>query len=155
ADHERIIAATGSVDLIGEESVDTGPRLSAQGTLACDSSMTTNYLADNILIAILAVNGWTADRVFPLAERLRASGLLDFSTISGLSVEDGAERLDRAGYSRGEYMNVLMAQRVLSMATALTAAELHRLEDCLAEGRTTEVSDTLRAIKGVGPVVLE
>jgi hypothetical protein len=71
------------------------------------------------------------------------------------SGEDVAERLARTGYSRGEYMNVLLAQRVLSMATALTAAELNRLKGCLVEGRTTEVSDTLRAIKGVGPVVLE
>ena len=36
--------------------------------------MKTDYIAENILIAILAVNGWTADRVFPLTERFRASG---------------------------------------------------------------------------------
>src|SRR5262245_21044730 len=113
--------------------------------------MKPDYIAENILVSILAVNGWTASRVFPLTERFRAVGLLDFTAIAWLPVDDIAERLARAGYSRGGYMNVLLAERVLSMATALTAAELDRLKDCLVEGRTTEVSGTLRGIKGVGP----
>jgi hypothetical protein len=41
------------------------------------------------------------------------------------------------------------------VATALTEAELTRLKRCLAEGHTTDVTSTLRGIKGVGPVVLE
>ena len=117
--------------------------------------MTTDYIAENILTSILAVNGWTADRVFPLTERLRAVGLLDFIAISGLSVEDIAERLARAGYARGEFMNVLLATRVLSMATVLTPTEVSRLKQCLVEGRTADVNVTLRGINGVGPVVLE
>jgi hypothetical protein len=117
--------------------------------------MKTEYIAENILISILAVNGWTADRVFPLTERFRAVGLLDFAAISALPIEGIAERLARAGYARGEYMNLLLATRVLSMATALTETELKRLKQCLVEGRTTAVSGTLQGIKGVGPVVLE
>ena len=119
------------------------------------ADMKADYLSENVLIAILAVNGWTADRVYPLTEQFRAVGLLDFAAVSGLSIEDIAERLARGGYSRGEYMNQLLATRVLSMATVLTATELTRLKQCLVEGRTTDVSDTLRGIKGVGPVVLE
>ena len=117
--------------------------------------MKADYVAENVLIAILAVNGWTAGRVLPLAERFRAVGLLDFAGISGLPVDDIAERLTRAGYARGEYMNLLLATRVLSMATVLSPTELNRLKQCLVEGRTTDVSSTLRGIKGVGPVVLE
>jgi hypothetical protein len=117
--------------------------------------MKTDYIAENILIAILAVNGWTADRVFPMVERFRTVGLLDFVAISGLSVEDIAERLARAGYARGEFLNELLATRVLSMATVLTPNEVSRLKQCLAEGRTADVSVTLRGINGVGPVVLE
>jgi hypothetical protein len=117
--------------------------------------MNADYIADNVLIAILAVNGWTADGVLPLADRFRTVGLLDFTTVSGLSVEEIAERLAGAGYSRGEYMNLLLATRVLSMATFLTTTELKRLKQCLVEGRTMDVSTTLRGIKGVGPVVLE
>lgn len=117
--------------------------------------MKADYIADNVLIAILAVNGWTVDRVFPLTDRLRTVGLLDFTAVSGLSIEEIAERLARAGYARGEYMNLLLATRVLSMATVLTATELERLQQCLVEGRTTDVGTALRGIKGVGPVVLE
>src|SRR5687768_8656699 len=117
--------------------------------------MKADYIADNVLIAILAVNGWTADRVLPLTDRFRTVGLLDFTAVSSLSVEEIAERLGRAGYTRGEYMNLLLAARVLSMATILTTTELKRLKQYLVEGRTTDVSTTLRGIKGVGPVVLE
>ena len=117
--------------------------------------MKTDYIAENILISILAVNGWTADRVIPLTERFRAVGLLDFTAVSGLPIDDIAERLARAGYARGEYMNLLLATRVLSMATVLTATELNRLKQCLVAGRPTDVSATLRGIKGVGPIVLE
>ena len=31
-------------------------------------SMKADYIAENALIAILSVNHWTADRVFPLVE---------------------------------------------------------------------------------------
>jgi hypothetical protein len=117
--------------------------------------MNADDVAENVLISILAVNGWRADRVFPLTDQFRTVGLLDFTAVSGLSVEEIAERLARAGYTRGEYMNLLLASRVLSMATVLTAAELKRLKQCLVEGRTTDVSSTLRGIKGVGPAVLE
>jgi hypothetical protein len=117
--------------------------------------MKTDNIAENILISLLAVNGWTVDRVFPLTERFRAVGLLDFAAVSGLQVEGIAERLARAGYARGEYMNLLLASRVLSMATALSLTELERLKQYLLESRADEVSSTLRGIKGVGPVVLE
>src|SRR4029077_17865005 len=105
-------------------------------------SMNADDIAENVLISILAVNGWRADRVFPLADRFRTVGLMDFTAVSGLSVEELAGRLARAGYTRGEYMNLLLAMRVLSMATVLTATELTWLKQCLVEGRTTDVSDT-------------
>jgi hypothetical protein len=52
-------------------------------------------------------------------------------------------------------MNLLLARRVLAMTTALTASELQRLKRCIEDDRSAEVSDTLRRINGVGPVVLE
>ena len=90
-----------------------------------------------------------------MIERFKTVGLLDFVAISGLSVEDIAERLARAGYARGEFLNELLATRVLSMATVLTPTEVSRLKQCLEEGRTADVSVILRGINGVGPVVLE
>jgi hypothetical protein len=118
-------------------------------------SMKTDYIAENVLISILAVNGWAAARVFPLTERFRAVGLLDFDAVSRLPVEEIAERLAHAGYARGEYMNLLLASRVLAMAIALTATEVQRLKQCIADGRAAEFSDMLRGINGVGPIVLE
>src|SRR5260221_12281781 len=42
--------------------------------------MNVDYIAENLLISILAVNGWTAERIFPLRERLKAAGFFDFAT---------------------------------------------------------------------------
>ena len=88
-------------------------------------------------------------------ERLRAAGLLDFTAVSELSLEDIARRLASAGYTRGEYMNLLLARRVSSLATVLAPIELDRLKGFLSDGHTNEVSTVLQRVNGVGPVVLE
>lgn len=119
------------------------------------ASMTNDHIVENVLISVLAVNGWSAHRVFRLLDRLRAAGLLNLSAVAQLDVEDIATRLASAGYDRGEFMNLLLARRVSSMAIALTPTELDRLKSCLSAGETKEVSGTLRRINGVGPVVLE
>jgi hypothetical protein len=117
--------------------------------------MKTDYVAENALLSLLAVNGWSVDRVFRLAHRLRAAGLLDFSAVAQLELDEIAGRLAMAGYDRGGYMNLLLARRVSSLAAALTRSELDRLKTCLLEGQGSEVSSTLQRINGVGPVVLE
>lgn len=141
----------------GRPCVQTAKSQDASGKLPLVGrlSMKSEYFVENIFVALLAVNGWAADRVFPLVEQFRAVGLLNFAEVSGLSEEEIADRLARGGYARGEYMNLLLAGRVLSLASVLTTVELTRLKECLVEGRTADVSSTLRRIKGVGPVVLE
>lgn len=113
----------------------------------------TDSIAENLLIALLAVNNWSLERVFDLRGPLRDVGLLDFETVATLSEAAVAGRLAAAGHTRGEYMNKLMAVRILSMASVLSSDELTRLSEHLRQGRRDAVDATLNRIKGVGPSV--
>jgi hypothetical protein len=110
-------------------------------------------IRENLLIALLAVNNWSLERVFELRGQLRDAGLLDFDTVCALSEEEVATRLASAGYARGDYMNRLMAIRVLSMASVLSSDELARLSKGVQDGRMDAMNATLDRIKGVGPSV--
>jgi len=113
----------------------------------------TDSIAENLLIALLAVNNWSLERVFDVRGPLRDVGLMDFETVRALSEDEVADRLAAGGYARGEYMNRLMAVRILSMATVLSTAELARLSEHFREGRQDAIDATLNSIKGVGPSV--
>lgn len=113
----------------------------------------TDSIAENLLIALLAVNNWSLERVFDLRGPLRDVGLLDLESVARLSDDEVAGRLAAAGYARGEYMNRLMAVRILSMASVLSSDQLTRLSEDLREGRRDAVNATLDRIKGVGPSV--
>jgi hypothetical protein len=107
----------------------------------------TDSIAENLLIALLAVNNWSLERVFDLRGPLRDVGLLDFDSVTALSEDDVAGRLAAAGYARGDYMNKLMAIRILSMASVLSSDELTRLSEHLRAGRRDAVDATLTRMR--------
>jgi hypothetical protein len=110
-------------------------------------------IVENLLVALLAVNNWSLERVYDMRGRLRDVGLLDCATVSTLPEDEVAGRLAAAGYARGEYMNKLMAVRVLSMASVLSSDEVVRLSKALQDGRQDSMDAALDRIKGVGPSV--
>jgi hypothetical protein len=112
-------------------------------------------IAENALIALLAVNRWTLDKAFSIRTGLLEGGLADFDALLGETVEEIAARLATAGYSRGDFMNRQMAQRILSMANVLTSTEIQRLRPLIQAGKREDVNVTLQKIEGVGPTVLE
>jgi hypothetical protein len=111
-------------------------------------------IAEQVLISLLAVNRWSLERVYGLRRRLRDAGLLDFDAVADFAVEEVARRLAAAGYSRGDYMNALMAIRVCSMAQMLSTKELGALADHVRCGRRHDAETLLAHICGVGPSVL-
>jgi hypothetical protein len=60
----------------------------------------------------------------------------------------------QAGYTRGAYMQLLMAARILNAAQALDAAGLSRLEGVERDGDAKGIQAYLLQINGVGPEVL-
>jgi hypothetical protein len=111
-------------------------------------------IVEHLLVALLAVNNWTVERVWNMRDSLRETGLTDLRVLSALSTEDVVARLVRAGHNRGDYMNSLMAERVQSMAEAFNPEALAELERHLHEDNRVAVDAILTRIRGVGPTVL-
>jgi hypothetical protein len=108
----------------------------------------------DLFTAIMAVNQWTVERAYRVSARLKAVGMLDPPTLSRMSVEDVCERLERAGYNRGEFMVLQMAGRMLHMARALENEGVEKIEALETARRLSELREFLLTIKGVGPTVV-
>ena len=106
----------------------------------------------DLLVSILAVGGWSAQRVFELADRLSAEQLDDPAVLPALSQEEIALRLNRAGYARGSYITQLMTVRVYALGKAIEAAGIDRVLAWEQKDRHA-LSGWLSKIKGVGPSV--
>jgi hypothetical protein len=116
--------------------------------------VSNDEVVGDVLAALLAVNSWTVNRTYGLVEPLRRVGLLDFRSVAKLPVEDIADRLSAAGYSRGEFMTTQMATRVLSLAIVLSGNNVAVLSEHLNAGRHDAVEAMLKQARGVGPSVL-
>ena len=104
------------------------------------------------IVASLAVNSYPAERAWALREELKAEGITD-GRVRG--VERIAEGLERAGYTRGDYITGLVALRVEALWEAFDnglASELPEIVTASERERTLEV---LQRVKGVGPRVAE
>jgi len=55
--------------------------------------MTSDSIVENLLIALLAVNNWSLERVFGLRGPLRDAGLMDLHAVLCLSEDEVASRL--------------------------------------------------------------
>lgn len=115
---------------------------------------TTAIIAEDILLALLAVNAMPLQRVYAIREQLLEAGLLDFAAVAKLSVPEVTQRLVAAGYDRRR-LTALIADRVRALAAALTDEELRKIADDVNAGRRSEVNATLSRLRGVGPFVLE
>lgn len=121
---------------------------------AARQTVSANPLIENLLLAVLAVNNWSLERVFELRDPLRDAGLFDLAVVSNLSEAEIARRLTIAGYARGEYMTTLMALRFLSVTQVLSTDQLARLAAAIQAGHRDAAEAILNRIRGVGPAVL-
>ena len=108
----------------------------------------------DLFTAIMAVNQWTVERAYKVSAKFKEMGLLDPLTLSRMSVKDVCERLERAGYNRGEFMVLQMAERMLHMARALENEGVEKIEALETSRRLSELREFLLTIKGVGPTVV-
>jgi 3-methyladenine DNA glycosylase/8-oxoguanine DNA glycosylase len=107
----------------------------------------------DLMIAILAVNQYSVERASEVVERFDEVGLADPAHVMRLDESAIAERLEQAGYQRGDYMCRLMAKRILSAATAL-ANGISAIAECEQRGDIHSLRSRLLAIHGVGPKVV-
>jgi len=111
-------------------------------------------VVEDLVVAILAVNFWTLEKVYALRSRLAEQGLFDMQGVSDLDVGEVDRRLRAAGYERGDFPVFAMANRLVHTACALDAGGETKLRALLAQGGSHELDDFLLGLKGVGPVVV-
>jgi len=115
---------------------------------------TAKRVVADLVMAILAVNGWTIDRVYSLREGLKAETLLSLKDLSRSSIQEIANKLNVAGYTRGEYMCALLAHRLKALTISFDSQFERELLNALKARRIEDVEKFLVAIHGVGPSVV-
>lgn len=116
---------------------------------------TAHDVTSALVKAIISVNNWPLYKSCDLHEALEDEGLFDFEAVSTLDVTEIFDRLQRAGYTKSEFVVGLVAERLKAASLALSGermAELLRLE---ANGRTEEADKKLDAVRGIGPHVIK
>ena len=76
----------------------------------------TDALQADLVIALLSVNKWSVEKCYGLYERLNGAELFDLRAVSQMTVRDIADRLNCAGYSRGQFLVSIAAKRLLDLA---------------------------------------
>ena len=120
-----------------------------------DSAAKRDDVSSDLLMALLAVNSWTLERVSGLYESLRKNGLFDVSILSGLTPEQIQGRLSAAGYERGPVLGRMIASRVQNLAVALFEGGDQLLVDCEASRDISATRAYLLQLHGVGLTVVE
>lgn len=109
----------------------------------------------DLILAILAVNGWTLEKTGALLNGLQSHGLTTPSVIVGRDYGQNATALENAGYRRGDYMVSLLTDRII--AAAKTWSE-HNLEPALSAAEIQRDAKAIAAliepIHGVGKTVI-
>lgn len=109
----------------------------------------------DLVISLLAVNGWGLDKAGALLDGLRGQGLTDPSAIASREWGDNAQSLEAAGYNRGEYMISLLTDRIIAAAKAWFEHDLEpRLKDAEAKRDLARIAELLIPINGVGKQVV-
>jgi hypothetical protein len=107
----------------------------------------------HLVVALLAVGGFSLERVWQLLPSLEEEGLLDSKTVEQLDEAEVVRRLGRSGYDRGPTVTPFMAERLMAFHAAVRTGLFAQACRLLREGRRHEAETTLRSVKGIGPTV--
>src|SRR3989442_9773528 len=92
----------------------------------------------DLVIALLAVNRWTLDRAFGIADGLKRERFTNAATVAALPESEIAVRLAEAGYTRGSFMESMLARRIKRAADVLANGGLRRIADLEHAGKGDE-----------------
>ena len=81
----------------------------------------------DLVLALLAVNKWTLERVGSILPQLEEAGLTNPETVASLDFPTVFERVKEAGYQRGDYIISLIADRLLSAARTFRDKQLEKV----------------------------
>ena len=109
----------------------------------------------NLIIAALAVGGYSLERAWSLLPILETEGLTDPALVLGLDEGQVVQRLARSGYDRGPIVTLSMARRLISIHHAARDGVVEQASELIREGRVRDAEGMLRGVKGVGPIVFK
>ena len=108
-----------------------------------------------LVVAMLAVGGFSVEKVLAIREALERHGLLNPRKLAQWDDARITRELTAAGYRRG-LLTGMYAERLSAAMKELAAAErLLQTEELLASGSVSLVTHLLLPQKGVGPRVVD
>jgi hypothetical protein len=108
----------------------------------------------DLVVAILAVNSWSVEKVYALLPALEDAGLLNPGNLADWEVGALKAALEKSGYSRGDYITTLMATRLNSLGMFVTEIGRERCEHVLRAASMAGLEASLGAVRGIGPAVI-
>lgn len=114
-------------------------------------ALSPDQVAD-LLVAALAVNSYPVAQAWSLLPALRGEGLADPAAVVALRNEEIVERLERAGYRRGQ-VNFIVAPRLHELMQAIHHGRLAALPGLVTSRNEATAIELLRTVPGVGPKV--
>jgi endonuclease III-like uncharacterized protein len=109
---------------------------------------------EDLVLSILSVNNYSIEKTYKLVSNLREQGLLDPRKIIGSNHQSIFNRLNAGGYARGDYVNGLLAERLVSLGEQIQKRGVETFRTIISSKNAREIQKLLTPIKGVGPKVL-
>jgi hypothetical protein len=110
---------------------------------------------EHLIVAMLAVGGYSLERAWVLLPDLEKEGLADPKVVETLDEAEVVRRLARSGYDRGPTVTAFMADRLLAIHAAARNGVLEQVSGLMREGRLRDAEMMLCRVKGVGPIVFK
>ena len=107
-----------------------------------------------LVIAVLSVNSYPLEKAWEMRATLEKVELFNPTRLASLRKEEIGERLQQAGYDRGQFLTDLIASRLQSVSQYLVELGLQSATHILASGGTEEVRSMLIKTRGIGPTVI-
>lgn len=107
----------------------------------------------HLVIAALAVGGFSLERAWDLRPKLERQGLVDPKAVEMLDEAEVVRRLAICGYDRGPIVTAAMASRLIALHAAVRKGVLAQTSELMQSGRVQDAEKMLCRIKGVGPMV--
>ncbi len=110
---------------------------------------------DHLVVALLAVGGYSLQRAWDALPALRKESLCDPKAVQLLDEGEIVRRLARSGYNRGATVTTSMAKRLMALHAAVRDGVLSSASSLMKEGRLQDAESVLCKVKGVGPAVFK
>lgn len=105
-----------------------------------------------LVVALLAVNGYSLEKVHRVLPGLRAAGLADTESAAQKDLPAVIAALTMAGYDRGR-LTWLLAERLRALVAAARCGDLDALADAVERRDEETAMQMMLRVHGIGPKV--